>query len=55
VLDNGRGFVVSERDHLPRHLGLLALRERSLLAGGWAKIESEPCLGARVEFRMPNE
>jgi len=53
VLDNGRGFVVSERDHLPGHLGLLALNERSLLAGGWAKIESEPGLGTKVEFWMP--
>jgi signal transduction histidine kinase len=53
VLDNGRGFVVSERDHLPGHLGLLALNERSLLAGGWTKIESEPGLGTKVEFWMP--
>jgi signal transduction histidine kinase len=53
VLDNGRGFVVSERDHLPGHLGLLALNERALLAGGWAKVESEPGLGTKVEFWMP--
>jgi signal transduction histidine kinase len=53
VLDNGRGFVVSERDHLPGHLGLLALNERSLLAGGWTKIESKPGLGTKVEFWMP--
>jgi signal transduction histidine kinase len=53
VIDNGRGFVVSERDRLPGHLGLLALNERSLLAGGWTKIESEPGLGTRIEFWMP--
>jgi signal transduction histidine kinase len=53
VVDNGRGFVVSERDHLPGHLGLLALNERALLAGGWAKIESEPGVGTTVEFWMP--
>lgn len=53
VADNGRGFVVAERDRLPGHLGLLALNERSLLAGGWTKIESEPGLGTRVEFWMP--
>lgn len=53
VVDNGRGFVVSERDHLPGHLGLLALNERSLLAGGWTKIESEPGIGTRIEFWMP--
>ncbi len=53
VVDNGRGFVVSERDHLPGHLGLLALNERAVLAGGWTKIESEPGLGTTVEFWMP--
>lgn len=53
VIDNGRGFVVSERDHLPGHLGLLALTERSLLAGGWTKVESEPGIGTKVEFWMP--
>jgi signal transduction histidine kinase len=53
VVDNGRGFVVSERDHLPGHLGLLALNERALLAGGWTKIESEPGVGTTVEFWMP--
>jgi len=52
VIDNGRG-VVSERDHLAGHLGLHALNERSLLAGGWTKIESEPGLGTMVEFWMP--
>jgi signal transduction histidine kinase len=53
VVDNGRGFVVSERNHLPGHLGLLAINERSLLAGGWTKIESEPGAGTTVEFWMP--
>ena len=53
VIDNGRGFVVSERDRLPGHLGLLALNERSVLAGGWTKIESEPGLGTKIEFWMP--
>ena len=53
VQDNGRGFVVAERSRLPGHLGLLALHERALLAGGWNKIESEPGLGTTVEFWMP--
>lgn len=53
VEDNGRGFVVAERDHLPGHLGLLALHERALLAGGWNKITSEPGLGTTVEFWLP--
>jgi signal transduction histidine kinase len=53
VVDNGRGFVVAERDHLPGHLGLLSLNERSLMAGGWCKIVSEPGAGTRVEFWIP--
>ena len=53
VVDNGRGFVVAERDHLPGHVGLLSLNERALLAGGWNKISSEPGTGSRVEFWIP--
>jgi signal transduction histidine kinase len=53
VKDDGRGFVVAEREHVPGHLGLLALSERALLAGGWNKITSEPGMGASVEFWLP--
>jgi signal transduction histidine kinase len=53
VADDGRGFVVNERDHLPGHLGLLALRERALLAGGWCEVTSEPGNGTKVEFWVP--
>jgi signal transduction histidine kinase len=53
VIDNGRGFVVEERDHLPGHLGLLTLTERALLAGGWCKISSEPGKGSKVQFWIP--
>jgi signal transduction histidine kinase len=53
ITDDGIGFVVSERDHLPGHLGLLALNERALLAGGWCKIRSEPGAGTIVEFWVP--
>ena len=53
VEDNGRGFVIADRDRLPGHLGLLALNERALLAGGWNKIHSEPGLGTTfVPFRF---
>jgi signal transduction histidine kinase len=53
VSDNGRGFVVAERERLPGHLGLLALNERALLAGGWNKTQSEPGLGTTIEFWLP--
>jgi putative ABC transport system permease protein len=53
VDDDGKGFNVAERSNLPGHLGLLALRERALMAGGWYKIESQPGAGTHVEFWTP--
>jgi signal transduction histidine kinase len=53
VSDDGAGFVVAESMHLPGHLGLLAMRERAQLAGGWCHFESEPGAGAKIEFWMP--
>ncbi len=53
VVDDGGGFVVADREHLPGHLGLLALHERALLAGGWCEVTSEPGAGTRVEFWVP--
>lgn len=55
IEDDGQGFVVAERSNLPGHLGLLALRERALMAGGRYKIESEPGRGTRIEFWIPLE
>ena len=54
ITDNGRGFIVEERSHLPGHLGLLALNERALLAGGWCRISAEPGAGTIVEFWVPS-
>jgi signal transduction histidine kinase len=53
IEDDGQGFVVAERSNLPGHLGLLALKERTLMAGGRYKIESHPGAGTRVEFWVP--
>jgi signal transduction histidine kinase len=53
VSDDGAGFVVAESVHFPGHLGLLSMRERAQLAGGWCQIESEPGAGAKVEFWIP--
>jgi len=53
VRDDGEGFEVAERSNLPGHLGLLALRERALMAGGRYKIESAPGAGTQVEFWVP--
>ena len=53
IIDDGAGFVVAEAVNMPGHLGLLAMKERAQLAGGWFHIESEPGAGARVEFWVP--
>jgi signal transduction histidine kinase len=53
IVDDGAGFVVAEAVEMPGHLGLLAMKERAHLAGGWFHIESEPGAGARVEFWVP--
>jgi signal transduction histidine kinase len=53
VVDDGAGFVVAESVHMPGHLGLLSMKERAQLAGGWFRIESEPGAGAKVEFWVP--
>jgi signal transduction histidine kinase len=54
VVDNGTGFVVTESLHRPGHIGLVAMRERVQLAGGWCRLESEPGAGTTVEFWIPN-
>jgi signal transduction histidine kinase len=53
VADDGTGFVVDECLSVPGHIGLLAMRERARLAGGWCRIVSEPGAGAKVEFWVP--
>ena len=53
VSDDGSGFVVAESLYLPGHLGLIAMRERAQLAGGWCRLDSEPGSGTRISFWFP--
>lgn len=53
VGDDGKGFVVAESTHMPGHIGLVAVRERAQLAGGWCRVDSEPGTGTRIEFWVP--
>ena len=53
VIDDGTGFVVAEAARVPGHIGLVAMRERAQLAGGWCRIESDPGTGTRVDFWVP--
>jgi signal transduction histidine kinase len=54
VTDDGTGFVVGESLYVPGHLGLLAMKERAQLVGGWCRIVSDPGSGAKIEFWVPN-
>jgi signal transduction histidine kinase len=54
VTDDGTGFLVAESLYLPGHLGLVAIRERAQLAGGWCRFESEPGAGTTLTFWVPN-
>jgi signal transduction histidine kinase len=53
VADDGVGFAAEVVDASPGHLGLRAMRERALLAGGWMRIDAEPGRGTSVEVWVP--
>jgi signal transduction histidine kinase len=52
VVDDGVGSSVSG-DPDPGHLGLVLMRERAALAGGWFRISSVPGSGTTVTFWVP--
>ncbi len=56
IADDGVGFAIPDRPgELAEagHYGVLGMRERAELAGGWLSIESEPGHGTRIEIRLP--
>lgn len=54
IRDDGVGFSPQKLlDSLPGHLGLVAMRERAEMAGGWLKLRSVPGTGTTVEFWIP--
>jgi PAS domain S-box-containing protein len=53
VVDDGVGYDPSEVEARPGHLGLVLIKERAELAGGWCRIESSPGTGTTVEFWVP--
>ena len=55
VRDNGAGFDVEATlaEVRPGHLGLVTMRERADLAGGWCRVESGPT-GTSVKFWLPD-
>jgi len=53
IADDGTGFVAAESARIPGHIGLVAMRERAQVAGGWCHIDSDPGAGTKVEFWIP--
>lgn len=53
VSDDGTGFAVDETASQPGHLGLISMRERAEIAGGWWTVQCPPGGGTVVEFWLP--
>jgi len=54
IEDDGRGFNPGESSQVGfGHMGLVAMRERAQMAGGWFKLESAPGAGTTIEFWVP--
>jgi PAS domain S-box-containing protein len=54
VEDDGRGFRPNVATPSSQHLGLVSMRERAEILGGWLQIDSEPGAGTRVDLWLPN-
>lgn len=55
VHDDGIGFLPDDvPNQLPGHLGLVSMRERAAMAGGWCRVDSAPGRGTTVEFWVPS-
>ena len=52
VTDNGRGFDMAAEQS--GHFGLVAMRERAEMTGGWCRLTSTPGQGTSVEFFVPD-
>src|ERR1700694_1964791 len=50
IVDDGVGFDGGRNGSVPGHLGLIAMRERAEMAGGWFRITSSAGHGCVVEY-----
>ena len=55
VSDDGAGFSPEQQTGRAGHLGLLAMRERAEVFGGWCRIQSVPGAGTTVDAWVPAE
>jgi PAS domain S-box-containing protein len=53
IEDNGVGFD-TEGSPGPDQMGLVSMRERAAIAGGWCRVESAPGSGTQVEIWLPD-
>jgi PAS domain S-box-containing protein len=54
IVDDGVGFDGGRNGSAPGHLGLIAMRERAEMAGGWFRITSSAGQGCVVEYWIPD-
>jgi signal transduction histidine kinase len=54
IADDGVGFDSSRNGSAPGHLGMIAMRERAEMAGGWFRITSSAGNGCVVEYWIPD-
>jgi PAS domain S-box-containing protein len=54
IADDGVGFDSSRNGSAPGHLGLIAMRERAEMAGGWFRITSSAGNGCVIEYWIPD-
>jgi PAS domain S-box-containing protein len=54
IVDDGVGFQEGRAGSARGHLGLVSMRERAELAGGWLRITSSEGTGCTVEYWIPD-
>lgn len=54
IADDGVGFDSNRNGSVPGHLGLISMRERAEMAGGWFRITSSEGNGSVVEYWIPD-
>lgn len=53
VSDNGKGFDTADNQNAKNGMGLSNIRNRSLMIGGTACIESKPAAGTTISIKIP--
>ena len=53
ISDDGVGYYPQRTESRSGHLGLILMRDRAEIAGGWCRVESTPGAGTTVEYWVP--